>query len=241
MLQLKKSIENKSGYKIFKSTLNDVENIKKYIQKSFFQTLKKNKIISNNLDNYHKLKINDFNHKKIWTRPNRVASGALIKYLKYKSYIFKILKKEFKNLKFSYKVNSKKPDVYWRLVRPFKKNDVGPIHADEWFWDANKWKKDNKNKKILKVWMLLSNKLKKGLCIVPNSHKKEDWIYKKTYKDGLFKPIFNKKKNKFKIRHLITPKGTILIFNYRLLHGGLVNKSNETRVSLEFTLYYEDK
>ena len=61
MLQLKKSIENKSGYKIFKSTLNDVENIKKYIQKSFFQTLKKNKIISNNLDNYHKLKINDFN------------------------------------------------------------------------------------------------------------------------------------------------------------------------------------
>ena len=132
-------------------------------------------------------------HKKIWTRKNRIASDKLINYLKNKSFIFKKLKKEFGDVKFSQKVDKKYPDSYWRLVRPNKFNDVGPIHADEWFWEANKWKFP-KNKKIFKVWMLLSNNLDKGLCIIPNSHTKKNWIYKKVYKDGIFKPIFNKVK-----------------------------------------------
>ena len=87
--------------------------------------------------------------------------------------------------------------------------------------------------------MLLSNKLDKGLCVIPNSHTKKDWIYKKVYKDGIFKPIFNKVKNSYKIKNLNTPKGKILIFNYGLLHSGLINKSDETRISLEFSLYYK--
>ena len=177
-------------------------------------------------------------HKRIWTRNNRIASDKLIYYLKNKSLIFKILKKEFGDVKFSQKVDKKNPDSYWRLVRPNKFNDVGPIHADEWFWEANKWKFP-KNKKIFKVWMLLSNNLDKGLCVIPSSHIKKNWIYKKVHKDGIFKPIFNKVKNSYKIKNLNTPKGKILIFNYGLLHSGLINKSDETRISLEFSLYYK--
>ena len=28
-------------------------------------------------------------------------------------------------------------ELVWRLVRPNKKDDVGPIHCDKWFWDLN--------------------------------------------------------------------------------------------------------
>ncbi len=238
MLRLKNTIEKKKGYKIFKTSKNEINYIKSLIQESFDQTLKKNNLNKCLIDNYHNLKISNKMHKKIWTRKNRIASNKLINYLKNKSFIFKTLKKEFGEIKFSQKVDKNKPDSYWRLVRPYKANDVGSIHADEWFWKANKWKFP-KNKKILKVWMLLSNKLDKGLSVIPNSHTKKDWIYKKVHKDGIFKPIFNKVKNTYKIKNLNTPKGNILIFNYGLLHSGLINKSKETRISLEFSLYYK--
>ena len=29
------------------------------------------------------------------------------------------------------------PNFYWRIVRPNKVNDVGPLHRDEWFWKLN--------------------------------------------------------------------------------------------------------
>ena len=237
MLGLKHAIEDKIGYKIFGTTKNDIDNIKNLIQDSFNKTLEKNHIQTCPIDNYHKLKISNLLHKKIWTRSNRIVSKKLINYLQNKSYIFNILKKEFGELTFSKKVNPKKSDTYWRLVRPNKKNDVGPIHADEWFWTANNWKVP-KNKKVLKVWMLLSDNLNQGLSIIPNSFKNKDWIYKKIYKDGIFKPKFDKRKNLYKIKNLTTPKGKILIFNYGLLHAGLINKNKNTRISLEFSLYY---
>lgn len=238
MLRLKKIIEQKIGYKIFKTNKNEIDYIKSLIQESFNKTLKENKLNKCLIDNYHNLKISDDLHRRIWTRKKRIASKKLINYLKNKSFIFKKLRKEFGNVTFSQKVDPKKPDSYWRLVRPYKENDVGSIHADEWFWKANKWKIP-KDKKIFKVWILLSNKLDKGLYVIPNSHMKKDWIYKKVYKDGIFKPIFNKTKNSYKIKNLNTPKGNILIFNYGLLHAGLINKSKETRISLEFSLYYK--
>ena len=238
MLRLRNTIEKKIGYRIFRTNKSEINYIKSLIQESFSKTLKKNNLKVCLIDNYHKLKISDKMHKRIWTRKNRIASDKLIYYLKNKSFIFKVLKKEFGEVKFSQKVDKKNPDSYWRLVRPNKFNDVGPIHADEWFWEANKWKFP-KNKKIFKVWMLLSNNLDKGLCVIPSSHIKKNWIYKKVHKDGIFKPIFNKEKNSYKIKKLNTPKGKILIFNYGLLHSGLINKSKETRISLEFSLYYK--
>ncbi len=238
MVELKKQIEQISGFKILNTYTKDVNFIKKKIIQSYKKTLKNNNIKSVKIENYHHLKIDDRLHAKIWTRKARSVDKNLTNYIK-KSRLFKYLEKEFGKLEFSQKVIKNKPDIFWRIVRPKKKNDVGSIHADEWFWKANKWKMPTKNHSCLKVWFLLSNNLKKGLSIIPNSHKKRDWVYKKIYKDKIFKPVFDKKKNSYKLNSLITPKGKILIFNYRLLHAGLINTSNITRVSLEFTLYYK--
>ena len=56
-------------------------------------------------------------------------------------------------------VDKNHPDIFWRLVRP-KKKDVGSIHADIWFWDINNWKVPD-NKDCLKIWMLLSKNIDK--------------------------------------------------------------------------------
>ena len=33
--------------------------------------------------------------------------------------------------------------------------------------------------------------------------------------------------------------GTVIIFNDKLLHGGVVNEGSETRVSMEFTMFVD--
>ena len=66
-----------------------------------------------------------------------------------------------------------RPEIYWRLVRPNKLNDVGPLHADSWFWNLNNKKKD----KRFKLWVPIHCEINNtGFRYVPNSHVKK-WKY----------------------------------------------------------------
>jgi len=225
------AIQHGPGFYLTKFNLNERKNIKNLITKKFKSNLKKSKLPNIKIENYHKLQISDNLHKKIFKRENRVLSNNFINFLK-KTSVFNKLSKEFRFIKFSKKVINNKYDVFWRIVRP-KKNDVGEIHADEWFWRVNKWK-ITKGYECIKVWMMLSNNLNYGLSAISGSHTKK-FHYKKIFKDKIFKPQLIQN-NKFNEKKLITKFGDCVIFNYRLLHKGLINKSNITRVSLEFTL-----
>ena len=220
-----------SGFYLTKFNLNEKKYIKNLVIKKFKSNLIKFKLPNIKIENYHKLQISDNLHKKIFTREKRVLSNNFINFFKNSSVFYK-LSKEFRFIKFSKKVLKNKYDVFWRLVRP-KKNDVGEIHADEWFWKVNKWK-IAKGYECIKVWMMLSNNLNYGLSTIPGSHTKK-FYYKKIFKDKIYKPQLIQS-IKFKEKKLITRFGDCVIFNYRLLHKGLINKSNITRVSLEFTL-----
>ena len=133
-------------------------------------------------------------------------------------------------------VDKNHPDIFWRLVRP-KKKDVGSIHADIWFWDINNWKVPD-NKDCLKIWMLLSKNIDKGLGVIDKSHLKDDWVYSNTFKDGLNKPEFDNDKNQYTTNDLNTPFGSVILFDYRLLHYGIYNTTNYSRISLEFTILF---
>jgi hypothetical protein len=235
-MKILEAIDNGPGYIIKKFNLKEAEIIRNNIIKKYnTQLKKKSQYCHNKIEDYHKLNISDKLHKQIWDRESRRVSKETINYIK-KTKLFYELKKEFGKLEFSKKVSYNKPDIFWRLVRP-KKNDIGGIHADKWFWQANKWLIP-KNKRCLKVWMLLSKSVNKGLGIVPYSHTHNNWIYKKIFKDGIFKPRFDLNKNKFNLKEIFSPFGTCIIFNYNLLHTGLINKFKNCRVSLEFTLFY---
>ena len=131
-------------------------------------------------------------------------------------------------------------DTLLETVRPGKKNDVGPIHADSWFWKANNVRV-KKGFKTLKFWMMLSENCKQGLGVVPYSHLNKNWYYDIVYKDGIYKPNFKVQKNTFNYDPKILKTNTrnYVLFNYDLLHYGAINTTNVTRCSLEMTFLYK--
>lgn len=223
---------HENGYFILNKFDNDLNIFREEVDKSYFEILNQNNLKKIDIENYHEIRIKDDFHKKMWTRENRNFNEDLIK----KSDLFQFLELNLGELSFSKMVNDNQSDIFWRLVRP-NKLDVGSIHADKWFWDINKWKIP-KGKECLKIWMLLSKNINKGLGVIEKSHLKKDWIYSNVYKDGLYKPEFDKKANVYSTSDLITPFGSAVFFDYRLLHYGIYNTSNFSRISLEFTIYF---
>ena len=84
------------------------------------------------------------------------------------------------------------------------------------------------------------NTRKNGLQFYPGSQL-NDFQYKSEQKHGYVKPIFDHSKiiNNLKKQNCIP--GTVIIFNDKLLHGGVINEGSETRVSVEFTMFIDRK
>ena len=240
--------ENEIGYSNLK-IFNNEESIyiKNIINKLY--VLRLNKFIKlDNLDtkieNYHKLNITDKEHNEIWGRSNRKSNKELAGAIR-RTNIYNNLKKQLSDLNFSYVVDrniNNEPDIYWRLVRPNKKNDVGPIHADSWFWKLNDYPLPE-NFKTFKVWVMLSEgTINSGFQLIEGSHQnKEKWSYTSLKKDNTIKPIFDYKKNNYNLLTLKTSFGEGVIFHEDLLHSGKLNTFDETRVSIEFTLTFRYK
>lgn len=125
-------------------------------------------------------------------------------------------------------------NVYWRMVRANKAEDVGPIHADSWFWDLGHGSIPSEYERI-KIWLpLVQDNTEPSLIILPGSHQKE---YTYSYfedKNGKKKPLFSASA----IAHDLIPApinvGECIVFNDRLLHGG--RSTGVNRISLEWTL-----
>ena len=127
------------------------------------------------------------------------------------------------------------PNFNWRLVRGNSPADVGPVHADKWFWDLNKDLELSPNSTRIKVWIpLIQNDTEYSLIVLPGSHK-EKYDYDSIIESGTnkIKPLIN---NKYilKMQPAIIPIGSLIVFNDNLLHGG-VSVPN-LRNSIEFTL-----
>jgi hypothetical protein len=144
------------------------------------------------------------------------------------------LKKIFGNFIISNEEGIELEEIYWRLVRPNKKEDVGPLHADSWFWDLGHGKSDSNTIRI-KLWMpLYSEPGLNGFRYVSNSHLM-NIKYVGEKRNGILKPKIIDDENNFKIEVFDGKPGEAIIFNDKLLHGGMVGGS-KTRVSIEFTI-----
>lgn len=130
-------------------------------------------------------------------------------------------------------------DIYWRLVRPGA-NDVTTWHADRWFWDCHKEANLPEDYKRLKIWVPIHTvQGLNELQIIPYSHRKEyDWI--KEVRDGENKPKINQDIPDDEIYQPHFTQGQAVLFHEKLLHRGMPNKSDETRVSIEFILLVKD-
>ena len=92
---------------------------------------------------------------------------------------------------------------------------------------------------MLVFWFSLYNETgQNGFCYVPSSHK-QNFEYQSETRHGFKKPVFDETKHDLNIQIFKSNPGDFIIFNDKLLHGGKAG-GNQTRVSIEFTLFVND-
>lgn len=187
---------------------------------------------SKKLSQYHQFNIQD--HKDIWTKERRTLEEEYIKGFKNTDLILN-LKKIFGEIKITNEDSTRTEEIYWRLVRPSSPTDVGPLHADSWFWKLHYGPIDPTLRRV-KIWISLFNeKGKNGFRLIPNSQKMHI-SFRGEMRDGKMKPVADLNlESRNDIKDIETEPGQFIIFHDDLIHGGFAG-GNETRISIEFTL-----
>lgn len=231
-------ILNEEGYVITSLNKKELNTLRHLVENhwlnrlilSYPQYVKK--FYKSNICDYHK-KSQLINHSKTWPKEARVFSPNDVKLIKQLPF-FKKLVNVFGDIKISDEEDYGWEEIYWRIVRPGN-HDVGSLHADKWFWELSKTKIP-KNRFRIKVWVSLFNiKNLSGLRVVNGSHK-TNWEYSHKTVSKKKKPFLKSKIDNKKIKNIPTKSGDVIIFNDNLIHGGMPNKSEKTRISFEFTM-----
>jgi hypothetical protein len=189
------------------------------------------------MDQYHTL-CHLVDHNNMWPKSKRILSKDSLKKLR-KTSLFLKLEDEFGKFVISGEDGIEIEEVYWRLVRPDNLNDVGPIHADKWFWDLGHGSTPSGHRRI-KVWISIFSEIgKNGFKFIRGSHKKK-WRYHGVERDSIIKPQIDEDISTLDAEIFKGHPGQAIIFHDSLLHGGEVGGTT-TRVSLEFTMFVKNK
>ncbi len=131
-------------------------------------------------------------------------------------------------------------ELNWRLVRPNQSGDIGPLHADKWFWDAGYgYGSMPAGFDRFKIWIAIHTEPgANGLCVKPLSHRMQ-WSHHFEEKDGVRKPVFDEDPDTIDSELLNLCPGTMVMFHDELLHGGVINRGTTCRVSIELTILFD--
>lgn len=180
-------------------------------------------------------------HAAAWPRHARLFHRDAIDFIR-NSELLRQLGAALGGLEITNEVENAAPEIVWRLVRPNRPDDVGPLHADGWFWEINRWPVPAGYRRV-KIWTMVEGESgRAGLTVVPGSHQSGPWSYAMEYRHGLDKPVFDEAVLGARRPTLLdTPPGTSVVFNDALLHGGAVTGGDHCRVSFEFTLFVPER
>jgi hypothetical protein len=125
-------------------------------------------------------------------------------------------------------------NYYWRAVRPGFTEDVGPVHADRWFWDLGNGEISGAYRRV-KCWMpLVMSDIACGLLTAPGSHRTQYQYSSQVAADGKRKPVFDARENGLELHDAPITIGELILFHDDLLHGG--RSTDAYRLSFEFTV-----
>lgn len=242
---IKYALENESGYLTgLHFTEEELTKIRSMITSSWLLNIGNNttpqiveKFKSVGINRYHEL-AHLLDHGAMWPKTTRILNTAAVTEIRSMS-LFRRLEDEFGYFEISDEDNVGHEEMYWRLVRPNSPTDVGPLHADAWFWDLGHGVTPTGYKRV-KVWIAIyCTPGKDGFKFVPGSHKHQ-WPYDGELRNGMTKPKIGISEKDLDVVIFNSKPGEAIVFNDQLLHGGAVGK-NETRVSLEFTMFVKNE
>lgn len=238
-----KAVFGPDGYATSSLSSGDLAFFQNIVQQHYLSVLKGKggvtdaALLEQPIYKYHSIS-DRVDHGGLWCKNNRILPKA-----DYDAFLtadfFKDLQDVVGDVLISDEENIGYPEIYWRLVRPPPHHDVGPLHADAWFWNLGHGDTPEGYQRI-KFWFSLWNdEGQNGFRFVPGSHLK-DYPYKGKERDGFVKPSFNEDDHDLDVNIFRSTPGDFIIFNDKLLHGGAVGGDN-TRVSFEFTLFVSDQ
>jgi transketolase len=183
---------------------------------------------------YHEL-AHLVDHASIWPKRARILSAAAVQEIRAMPFMRR-LAAEFGEFVISDEDEVGWEEIYFRLVRPGQRDDMGPLHADRWFWDLGHGATPAAMERV-KVWVaVICEPGRNGLRVVPGSHRRE-WRYHGEERHGFVKPQIDEDENELHPILVPTQPGDALVFNDSLLHGGAHNEGQTTRVSFELTMF----
>jgi len=184
---------------------------------------------------YHTLPI-AFDHSKSWPKAARLLDAKHVADFARLRFFRRILRQLGPSAIISH------DELNWRLVRPNQPSDIGPVHADKWFWDAGYgYGSMPAGFDRFKVWMAIHTQPgANGLCVKPESHRR-DWNHHFEEKDGVRKPVFDEDPAAIGMELLPLAAGGMVMFHDQLLHGGVVNRGSSCRISIELTVLFDRK
>jgi hypothetical protein len=194
------------------------------------------RLLSTPLEYYHTI-AHLFPHGELLTRTARILPQWAVDEIRTTSLIRR-LESEVGPFEISDEEKSGRESISIRVVRPGMENDVGSLHADEWFWDLYKFELPERRQRI-KVWTAICCEPgKSGLLLSPESHARK-WKYSTLTRVGMLKPLLDREESP-PLELFNSNPGDAVAFNYKLLHGGAVTRGTTTRVSMEFTILVPD-
>ena len=229
-------------YSGHKATEQDLQELRQIVKDHFLHSIRHdfpNLIAAfedSPLTDYHQRQSN-IPHANYWTKNRRILPVDLLSKFK-GTQLYQWLSRAFNIASITGEDGILDEEVYWRLVRPQETSDVGPLHADAWFWEAGSQTIPEGMERV-KVWIpIYSEPGVSGFLYIPGSHKRTI-PYHKEYKHGKWKPVID-----IDIRHEARVydgvPGQPIVFHDKLIHGGS-SAGTKTRVSLEFTLLRQIK
>lgn len=220
--------------------MTDFELIKTLVEDSINGRLIHQRIIESPINvgcEYH-LCIDDVAHKGFDKRVRCLSRADVGKIIATNFFID--LQSQFGDIEISDEHYWGYPEIYYRLVRPNRKDDVGPLHRDGDFWSLHpEWKRPaGFGENRLKVWIAIDlQENEGGLMVIPKSHLLNLTCVPE-FRVNDIKPVLNSSKElEHELLLLTTNSGSAIIFNDSLVHCGGVSTANKTRISLEFTLH----
>jgi hypothetical protein len=233
-----KDVYGERGYSIVDFSKDDFQKIHQIIELHWLKKLSTH--YPNEFERFKKLGLKSYHqhadsidHSDFWCKKMRILSkedAGTFRNLQF----FQAMEKVTGGIGITNEAGSGYDEFYWRICRPNMKQDIGPLHADEWFWELNNYRPSPVGKDKVKLWIGVETEPGlNGLRVVPGSHLKK-WDYKSSFKYGSYKPEFDDT-NVDAILLDIKP-GQGVLFNHHLLHGGALNKGKHTRVSIECTI-----
>lgn len=233
-------LDSGEGYFVASMSADELKIIRTLIREQYLARLLT--VAPKQVKNFYQHEMADYHlltdaveHKTLWPKSARILGPHAFDTI-FNLPFFQQLKADFNITAVATEEGCGWQEMYWRIVRPGA-TDIGDLHADRWFWDLGHGDMPD-NMRRLKIWIAIETVPgKSGLRVIPNSQLKQDWKYHgEVDHTGITKPKFDEDVTELDIYSVPTNPGDFIVFHDDLIHGGMPNLSDKTRVSLEATL-----